>query len=212
VRSRILGALLFAVVASVATSVWVNLGPRIDRCDVAAWASLRGIADAQGKFQRDDRIDMDRDGVGEFGYFGELSGISPLPGSGALVEEPYLSTAFRSLRPDGTVSRSGYRLRVFLPGPGGRGVGEGGTADPALAARRWCAYAWPADYGNTGNITLFIDQDGAVLGADDPRYSGDRGPEPGAAYASGGLTSITGETRPGVRAQDGNAWRPFYVR
>lgn len=47
---------------------------------------------------------------------------------------------------------------------------------------------------------------------DDPRYSGDRGPEPGAAYAGGGLSSIAGDARAGAPAQDGNVWRPYGAR
>jgi hypothetical protein len=206
-RSRILVAVALAALVATVSIGWP--GPRICRNDVAAWASLRSIAAAQAKFKSDKRIDRDRDGVGEFGYIAELAGCAPMPGSGELVE-PYLSGAFKYLQPDGTIRRSGYRFRMFLPGPGGKGEGEGSTnVDPALAEQRWCAYAWPADHGNTGSLTLFIDQEGTILCTDDARYSGDRGPEPGAAYGSGGLASITGQARADAKAQDGNIWRPF---
>lgn len=207
-RWRLLvGLALAALVATVSAPM---LSPRIDRCDVAAWASLRSIWSAETAFQREKRVDLDRDGTGEFGFLAELAGVATLTGGEGPLDEPYLGTGFRAPRPDGTVSRSGYRFRVHLPDAKGNGIAEPGQPrDPALAARRWCAYAWPADHGNTGNLTLFIDQDGNVLCTDDPRYSGDRGPEPGAAYTSGGLPAITGIARAGAVAQDGNAWRPF---
>jgi len=55
-----------------------------------------------------------------------------------------------------------------------------------------------------------VNQDGADLCVDDPRYSGDAGPEPGAALRGGGLSSILGSTPTGgATSQDGNAWRRF---
>jgi hypothetical protein len=41
---------------------------------------------------------------------------------------------------------------------------------------------------------------------DDARYSGDRGPSPGAAFAAGGALSITGVAAADRIAQDGNVW------
>jgi hypothetical protein len=79
--------------------------------------------------------------------------------------------------------------------------------DPKLASRKWCAYAWPAKYDERGaRRTFFIDADGRFLSTADPRYSGANGPSPGAAYASGGATSIIGEHAVGRTAQDGNVW------
>ncbi len=103
-------------------------------------------------------------------------------------------------------------MPVGPPPPLHRSRPAGAVVDPRLAARRWCAYAWPAEYGRTGTLTFFLDQDGNGLVVDDPRYSGDRGPEPGAAYTAGGLSSITGESRAGAPAQDGNVWRPYGER
>jgi len=70
---------------------------------------------------------------------------------------------------------------------------------------RWCAYAWP-ETRDGGSRTLFIDVDRTIHFTTDSRYSGDDGPEPGAAYVSGGPTNISGVTASGVRGQDGNVW------
>lgn len=44
----------------------------------AAIADLRSIASAQAQLASSGAIDTDDDGVGEYGYFGELAGTAPL--------------------------------------------------------------------------------------------------------------------------------------
>jgi hypothetical protein len=215
--------------------------------DLSAWAVLRSIASAEEEIRNAAKIDVDRDGSGEFGFPGELSGATPLPGCTEAIDAPVLSGAFRTVTPDGRVQRSGYFIRVWLPDAHGDGVAEVGApppppppppppgvwpcccsgpprplrparaaptdrVDPKLASKKWCAYAWPATYGRSGSRTFFIDQDGRDLCVDDPRYSGENGPLPGAAFAGGGTLCITGATRDGVRGQDGNVWLPASPR
>jgi len=47
------------------------------------------------------------------------------------------------------------------------GGGAGATVDPDLAETTWCAYAWPSNYGNTGNRTFFVNQGGDTETIDD---------------------------------------------
>jgi hypothetical protein len=94
------------------------------------------------------------------------------------------------------------------PPPPGRDPSSD-RVDPVLASRRWCAYAWPVEYGRTGLRTFVIDQDGNELCVDDPRYSGPNGPAPGAAFIGGSATSIMGELGAGARANDGNVWTEY---
>lgn len=239
-QAALLGFVAVAVIASAALALpWT----RSTGCrnDVRVAASLRNIWSSEQEFQRRARVDLDRDGVGEFAYLSELSGATALPGGIVFLNPPLLSGAYRTARADGTVGRSGYRIRVWLPDSAGDGVHEFGPPPeppgpqrkrccdpdapatpprppravrdsatdrvaPALAARRWCAYAWPSEHGRTGSTTLFIDQDGVVLWTEDSRSTGDQGPDPGAAFVHGGLRSISGETGDGARAQDGNVW------
>jgi hypothetical protein len=98
------------------------------------------------------------------------------------------------------------------PHPVGR-TAVNDRVDPRLAAERWCAYAWPVVYGRSGRLTFFVDQDGDVRCTDDPRYSGDSGPLPGAAFADGGPESIVGTVPDaGAASQDGNVWGVFGAR
>jgi hypothetical protein len=249
---RVTGSLCAVVIASWAVAAggiwaWASMRPPglAHGNDTSAWASLRNICSSEREFRRGAHVDMDGDGVGEFGTLAELSGAVPLP-DGHVLNPPVLSGAFRSVDLDGSVPRSGYRIRVFLPAESGDGVREPGFAlppahprakgephcspsapvgppsprragrdrvtdrvDPARASTKWCAYAWPVEYERTGRLTFVIDQDGNELRTDDPRYSGDNGPLPGAAFAGGGALSIVGDLARGVRAQDGNLWTEY---
>ncbi len=207
--------------------------------DACAASSLRYIAQVENEFRDAQRIDVDRDGAGEFGFLGELAGACALPG-GRYLSPPLLSGVWRNVEFDGIVRRAGYRFRVFLPDAHGDGVDEIGClcspplqpspadvrecgwsgfastlptraastdrVDARTASRTWCAYAWPSEYGRSGTWTFFVDQDGVVLHVNAPGYSGEHGPEPGAAFVSGGRICITGETRSGASAQDGLDW------
>lgn len=205
----------------------------------SAWAALRTIAYAESQFQAAADVDRDGDRRGEFGTLAEMSGAVALAGHDAAIKHALLSGAYRRVCADGTITRSGYRFRVFLPDARGDGVCEtavsgdvpGRCGDPSvprgpvcpstrservdsrLASQRWCAYAWPVTYGASGNRTFFIDQDGNELCTEEAHYSGDDGPAPGAAFASGGIMSILGAIpADGMRSQDGNVWRDWTPR
>ena len=115
---------------------------------------------------------------------------------------------------DGEVSRSGYLYAVYLPDAAGDGVKEaGGGGMPAggvdadVTETTWCAYAWPANYGNTGNRTFFVNQGGDIVTSEDSTYAGpNAGPDPESAFGGTG-TSITGNTATGMTGRDGNFWR-----
>ncbi len=169
-------------------------------------------------------MDGDGDVRGEFGFFGEMSGSRVPRGRNTFIPVPLLSGAFKSLG-EHCIHRSGYRFRLFLPAADGRGIVEcratgddpplppglltlASTAtDPDAGERHWCAYAWPETYGNSGDVTFFIDETGVVLGTDDPGYHGDSGPRAGSAYRRGGRDVMTGPPAVNARGQDGNTWR-----
>ena len=148
--------------------------------------------------------------MGEFGSLAELSGAAPVRG-GKAVDPALLSAAFRLVE-GGAVKRSGYRFVVYLLDRFGQPVGErvrGGFAkgrlDAKAAARYWCAYAWPVASGKTGNRTFFVNQNGDISWTEDARYSGDRGPDPAAAFRAGG-PPLRGKPALGAPGQDGNVW------
>ncbi|MHC4940332.1 MAG: DUF2950 family protein [Planctomycetota bacterium] len=147
--------------------------------EMAAIATLRNITSAQAQFQATARADENNNGVGEYGTFAELSGATGVRGGKKLVP-PVLSSAFRNPK-DGVVERSGYYFRIYLHDADGKAIGTGTKGvDPVRAEARWCAYAWPKEYGKTGTRSFFVDQRGDVLARDHQRPCGKTGPKPGA--------------------------------
>jgi prepilin-type N-terminal cleavage/methylation domain-containing protein len=189
------------------------LSARINSNETAAIATLRNIVSAQSQFQTGARADENGNGIGEYGTFAEMAGAVPVRG-GAILTPAVLSTAFRTVTADGEVNRSGYYFLVFMPDIVGDGLPEagGGGPDPGidadLAEHVWCCYAWPANYGGTGNRTFFVNQGGDILMTEHSAYSGPGGGPPGnSAFAPGGGSSITGRVASAMTGRDGNFWR-----
>jgi len=193
---------------------------RISANENAAIATLRSIASAQEQIQSASAIDVDLDGTGEYGYFGEMAGSAAIRGTGEPIEIPYLASAFGDVSPVGTVERTGYLFRIFLPGAtvGERtpGLPEGSrvTPDPDAAEILWCAYAWPAEAGVTGNRAFFISHEGELTAAPnaDGAYSGtDRTTAFDAALSNehpGDMASLVPSSILGQTSNDGRAWAP----
>jgi hypothetical protein len=207
----VLGGLLLLAGLAALAFVPNLLEARLSANETAAISTLRNIASAQVRFQATAKVDTDRDGIGEYGGFLEMSGAAP----GRMQEvltPPLLSGAFRVLMSEGVVSRSGYLFRLYLPGPAGLPVPEpregfrAASLDATLGETTWCCYAWPVAHGTSGNRTFFVNQGGDVLGTEDARYSGPgEGPQGTAAFRP--RSGITGEIAIGDKGTDGNLWR-----
>lgn len=184
---------------------------RIRQGEMAAHASGRNFVSAHAQVQVSARIDTDRDGTGEYGGFLEMSGALPGRMEKALIP-PVLARRFQRLNEHGEVEARGYLFRIYLPDPSGVGIGEpqeGFTrdsgVDPDLAETTWCCYAWPVEYGVTGQKTFFMNQSGDMLATDDAEYSGaGSGPRADAAFQE---PFITAPAAVGSRGQDGNEWK-----
>ena len=112
------------------------------------------------------------------------------------------------------VSRSGYLFQLFLPADGGN-LGHGTTEvtgggnfsaplNTDLCETTWCAYAAPANYGNSGNRTFFINQAGDITSKDAPLSPLSQG----MAFEAGGHANvITGKAAVGTFGRDGARWR-----
>jgi prepilin-type N-terminal cleavage/methylation domain-containing protein len=210
--------IVIAIIAIIAAIAIPNLlSARLNSNETAAIATLRNIISAQSQFQTTARADENTNGVGEYGTFGEMSGGVGVRGAAnPVLSPPVLSTAFRTVSANGEVSRSGYLYAIFLPGAGGAPLKEeanGGAdanVDNDLAETTWCAYAWPANYGNTGNRTFFVSQGGDIVATEDNGYSGPGAiPEADAdaAFAATGADdTITGAVATGTIGEDGNRW------
>ena len=210
--------IVVAIIAIIAAIAIPNLlSARLNANETAAIATLRNISSAQAQFQATAKADTDNDGTGEFGCFRELSGAVPVRGSTTVgkLNPPVISGAFRT--PDdttGLVSRSGYYFKILLPTAAGIGeaadIGATGTftnVDSDLAETTWCCYAWPVNYGNSGNRTFMVNQTGDVVTSEYSGYSGTTGPVAHAGFLSTAAGSITGLTAVGTVGGDTRVWR-----
>jgi len=204
--------IVIAIIAIIAAIAIPNLlSARLNSNETAAIATLRNIISAQSQFQTTARADENNNGVGEYGFFGELSGGDNVRGGATPLTPQVLSTAFRTVNGNGEVNRGGYLFKLYLPDVAGDAVAEEdgfANIDPDMAETTWCAYAWPTNYGNTGNRTFFVSQGGDILFAEDANYStSGAGPVPGAAFEAGGNDSITDSNANGTSGQDNNLWK-----
>jgi len=183
----------------------------------------------QAQFQAAGHVDLDGDGVGEYGTFGELTAASGLRGSpdGGLRTKPLgvpvLSPALANVDHAGFVTKSGFAFRIFLPGRSATAVREGtaggacdpfsGTVDVDAAEVRWCAYAWPVSFKNSGTRCFYVDETGTVLQCANPAGAYDgllKPPSFDAAFPAGVLGNwALVPTGPGpFTGRDGNTWTP----
>jgi prepilin-type N-terminal cleavage/methylation domain-containing protein len=205
--------IVIAIIAIIAAIAIPNLlSARLNSNETAAIATLRNIISAQSQFQTTARADVNTNGVGEYGTFAEMSGAAGVRG-GAVLNPPVLSTAFRTVNGNGEVSRSGYLFAMYLPDASGDPLAEvanGGpdaNIDADLAETTWCCYAWPANFGNTGNRTFFVNQGGDIVATEFDQYSGSGNGPAGNAAFSGTGSSMTGNTATGMTGRDTNFWR-----
>jgi prepilin-type N-terminal cleavage/methylation domain-containing protein len=219
--------IVVAIIAIIATvAIPKLLSARLAANESAAISTLRSIASAQAQLQSSAAIDTDSDGGGEYGFFAELAGTIGLredDGDGAptagdvLLNPSMLSSAFGVVN-SGVVTRSGYVFQMWLPGAGPEpegieeadGGGMGDATDPDNCEVLWACYAWPMQYGRTGNRVFFINQDGDILqynNRNGDAYEGvGGGPNFDAAYAGTHMGAPIANAGAGLEATDGNTW------
>lgn len=222
---------IIAIIASVA--IPRLMAARLAANESAAISTLRSITSAQAQLQSSAAVDTDADGGGEYGYFGELSGVDPLrvsaagaPAAGAVgVDElnpAVLSSAFGNVNAS-QVTRSGYVFQMYLPAAGapavgvaeapGGGANAGAFPDPNNGEVLWCCYAWPINTGQTGNRAFFVNQEGDLMqtanrgvGAYTGAGAGATIPAFSAIYQAADMASQMGNAvNPST---DGNLWVP----
>jgi len=203
--------IVIAIIAIIAAIAIPNLlSARLNANETAAIATLRNIISAQAQFQATARADENTNGIGEYGYFGEMSGGVGVRGGANLVPT-VLSSVFRTSGADGIVTRSGYNFIIGLPRVDGTPalVADMNLVDPEIGETTWACYAWPASYGNTGNRTFFVNQSGNIVWTDDSSYTGPSSifSADAAFLGAAGSSTITGDLAAGATGRDGNFWR-----
>ena len=203
----------------------------MDPNESSAIATLRSIITAQTTFQEKAYIDVDKDGIGEFGYMAEMAGRIPLrapEGADQNKRAPaVLWKALGTVNANGYVKSSGYYFIMYIAGQNnmpcpevkGGGCNEmtlhtwentSGGANPS--EKLWCCYAWPVSVGETGRKAFMCNQSGIVLQTDNEiqQYSGTLNPPfPLAAYESmarGDMTDDLSINGVPSTCRDGSVW------
>ena len=215
--------IVVAIIAIIASIAIPNLlSARLNANESAAIATLKNISSAQSQCQASGIIDANNNGAGEYGYFAELSGGTPVRNNetGGVgterVSPPYMSCAFTNVQ-GSRVMRSGYFFAMFLPSSAAAPTAEaasGGSSGVSISAANaevmWAAYAWPSSYGNSGKRTFFVNQAGDVLSCRNAtqRYNGTTNPPAGTAAMLAGVGSPTMASTLAANAtgQDGERW------
>jgi prepilin-type N-terminal cleavage/methylation domain-containing protein len=205
---------IIAILCAVAVPNMISA--RIQANEASAIAVLRSVTTAESQFQRSSYVDMDQDGTGEYGVFGEMAGQVAVRGGGSKAPTD-LTATMATVTGTGEVKRSGYVFRMYLPGAAGVGVQEqsgGGvplaSIDTDLAENRWACYAYPQSHDSSGHRTFFANEHCELTYSEDPRYTiaGCVLLKAGAAFVVGDIANMTGPVAIGTRGADGNIWKP----
>ena len=201
---------VIGVLASVA--VPNLLSSRVVANETAVIATLRAVATAQAQFVTTNQLDVDGNGIGEYGTLGELGALEPLRDSGSPIGRNLLSASVATVQANGWASHHGFHFALYLPDAGGAGVqaiaANAASISAANAQVHWTCVAWPATKGQTGTRAFFVNEQGLVLQTRESTYSGTAAvPPAGAALLGGAATKIdlAGLAANTVGA-DGNRW------
>jgi len=223
--------IVVAIIAIIAAIAIPNLlSAKLNANESSAIANLRNVVSAQSQFQSQAAVDVDLDGIGEYGWFGELAGtvamrnsIGPLAGSP--LTPPILNGALGAVNAVGQVGKGGYLFAMHLPDVNGApldevpGGGSPGTEDADTAENTWICYAWPSRYQSTGLRAFVVNETGDLLQTNNQTgvfgsYSGSQGalaiiPPGDAAMVNVAVGTITGALSIAdlpFAAVDGNRW------
>lgn len=139
----------------------------LDGNEDAAIDMLRNLATAQSQFQSNCVVDQDEDKIGEYGFLQELAGIMNPRGKTEPLQPGYIAPTFVESIHEGVILYHGYYFYCYLPGAEtaigeAEGIGNIAAASADQQESRYVIYAWPVEYGKTGNRTFVINQAGEV--------------------------------------------------
>jgi prepilin-type N-terminal cleavage/methylation domain-containing protein len=134
--------IVIAIIAIIAAIAIPNLlAAKLSSNETAAIATLRNLTSCQAQIQTSGKIDVDNDGIGEFGTFLELTGtanvrkaLTAASGTvpafatvgtpvGTKVTPAVLSPSLANVDSNGFVTKAGYAFMIFLPDNADQGSG-----------------------------------------------------------------------------------------
>ncbi len=210
---------IIAIIAAIA--IPGLLRSKMGTNESAAIGTLRSVTTAQEQFKQQNVVDQDADGMGEYGWFGELSGTQAVRVSGLTMNNsPFIAAILGVKDGTGRAQKSGYYYHMMLPGGAGP-ISEVSAAAASSAAdadgqeTRWAVYAWPNTRGQSGTRVFFTNNAGEVYACANniAQYNGTSGPAPMAAYddstlSGSNLDAGIGLAAASLSANDSGIWVP----
>jgi prepilin-type N-terminal cleavage/methylation domain-containing protein len=220
--------IVIAIIAIIAAVAVPNLiSSRMGANETSAIATLRQMSSAESIIQTMRSVDTDNDGVGEYAWLAEMTGMcnvrdSTGPHGGPLLNPPSAARSIGIVNADGVVRKSGYIMRMTLSDAAGAGLNEapnGGSPtgeDADNCEKYWLCYAWPAGFATSGKRAFVVNQTGDILqtqnfGGSTASYDSmghvpavDAAVENGSAGQVIAGFSVNGAPAPAV---DGNLWQ-----
>jgi prepilin-type N-terminal cleavage/methylation domain-containing protein len=210
---------IIAIIAAIA--IPGLLRSKMGTNESAAIGTLRSVTTSQEQFKQQNVVDQDADGMGEYGWFGELSGTQAVRVTNLTMNtSPFIAAILGVKDGSGRAQKSGYYYHMMLPGAAGpiseiQAVGVSLSTDADSQETRWAVYAWPNTRNQSGNRVFFTNNAGEVYACANnvAQYNGTVGPLPMAAYddstASGSnLDAGVGLAAANLSAQDSGVWVP----
>jgi hypothetical protein len=132
--------------------------------EASAQASLKCISTGQEQFKNAVCVDTNTNGVGEYGFLGELGGFTACRGGGAKHDQnPFVPSILGKVNAKGVSVKSGYCFIVYLPSGAKSATSvDAGAVSAPIAESGFRAFAWPVEKGKTGDRAFLIDPQGEV--------------------------------------------------
>jgi type II secretory pathway pseudopilin PulG len=155
---------IIAVIAAIA--IPGLLRSRSHSNETSAIGSLKVITSGLEQFRNSCSVDLNTNGLGEFGYLEELSGlgnyrINNTGGTGNMNAHasPWISTVFGNTDANGCASKSGYLFVIYLPtGPNGATCIYPTAVNLGLAEKSFILYGFPNVIGKSGVRVFAVNQ------------------------------------------------------
>jgi hypothetical protein len=179
------------------------------RLEASVRRRLKEICIGQEQFNSGNCVDLNANGIGEFGYLEELGNLSAWRNVSGKREKqsddsisPYLPPTLRNINNNDYSYHGGYLFCVYLPSGENTAVKKYPTkVDVPLTEKHYIAYAWPRVTGRSGVRAFVIGPEGNIYSyandGDPPLFEGDKAPTFDAALKASEWGSGIDEGGPG---------------
>lgn len=170
----------------------------------------------QQSFRRQKYCDQNNNGVGEYGFLQELAGRMHVRGKQQVVKPALITERFEKK----FLVYHGYYFCCYLPGIkkamseiDAYPLQENAGNTITLQEQHFVIYAWPQEYGQTGNRTFAMNESGVILHSSDHSYDKENIPPAMAAYNqySENSYNLRGVWQDGI-GLDENEWHKTMIK